>query len=124
MNNVSYKNKAKKVFGFLQTMSSEAPELTKGFFAMHEATGKDKSLTAKQKELMSLAISIVIRCEDCIACHVQAALQAGASHEEIVETIEVAIMMGGGPAVAYGAKAYDALKEMNHEVNIDRSINN
>jgi len=64
------------------------------------------------KELISLGISITIRCEGCIACHVQAALQAGATKEEIIETIGVAVVMGGGPSLVYGEKAYKAMLEM------------
>ena len=40
------------------------------------------------------------------------ALQAEATYEEIVETIGVAILMGGGPSVMYGCEALAALEEM------------
>lgn len=79
---------------------------------MHHAAAEDKALSPKQKELISLGIAITIRCEGCIACHVQAALNAGATQEEIVETIGVAVVMGGGPSIVYGQKAYAAMKEM------------
>ncbi|HPR61195.1 MAG TPA: carboxymuconolactone decarboxylase family protein, partial [Prolixibacteraceae bacterium] len=52
------------------------------------------------------------RCEGCIACHVKDALENGATQQEIVETIGVAVVMGGGPSVVYGDKAYKAMKEM------------
>ncbi|MBS3770879.1 MAG: carboxymuconolactone decarboxylase family protein [Bacteroidales bacterium] len=61
---------------------------------------------------MALAIGITSRCEGCIACHVQDAIKAGATHEEIVETIGVAVLMGGGPSIVYGDKAYKAMQEM------------
>ena len=63
------------------------------------------------KELIALAISIAIRCEDCIAYHVHDALHAGATHQEVLETIGVAVMMGGGPASMYGCRAYEALQQ-------------
>lgn len=50
---------------------------------------------------MALAISIVMKCEPCIEWHVQQAFLSGASDDEIYETIDVSIEMGGGPAVAY-----------------------
>jgi alkylhydroperoxidase/carboxymuconolactone decarboxylase family protein YurZ len=43
---------------------------------------------------------------------VKAALETGATQEEIVETIGVAVVMGGGPSIVYGDKAYKAMKEM------------
>jgi alkylhydroperoxidase/carboxymuconolactone decarboxylase family protein YurZ len=43
------------------------------------------------------------------------ALEAGASREEIVETIGVSILMGGGPAVVYGSKALKALEDFENK---------
>jgi len=107
-----YKEMAQGVFGFMGTMAKEIPATTQGFIAMHEAAGKNGAISAKHKELMSLGIAICIRCEGCIACHVQGSLAAGATKEEILETIGVALVMGGGPSVAYGEKAYKAMEEM------------
>lgn len=67
------------------------------------------NLSKKHKELMALAISIVTKCEPCIEWHVQQAHLAGATDEEVYETIDVAIEMGGGPAAAYSRFALNAL---------------
>jgi alkylhydroperoxidase/carboxymuconolactone decarboxylase family protein YurZ len=37
--------------------------------------------------------------------------RAGASREEIVEVIGVAVMMGGGPSVVYGCQALEAVDQ-------------
>ena len=58
------------------------------------------------------AISIAARCDGCIGAHVAAALKAGASKQELVETIDVAVLMGGGPAVIYGTQALAAVEEL------------
>jgi AhpD family alkylhydroperoxidase len=55
--------------------------------------------------------SIAARCDGCIAYHVHDALKAGATRKEIVETIGVAVLMGGGPATVYGAEAFEALNQ-------------
>jgi alkylhydroperoxidase/carboxymuconolactone decarboxylase family protein YurZ len=47
----------------------------------------------------------------CIAYHVHDAVLAGASREEVVETIGVAILMGGGPAMMYGCEAMAAFEQ-------------
>ncbi|MCS6782638.1 MAG: carboxymuconolactone decarboxylase family protein, partial [Gloeomargarita sp. SKYG98] len=44
--------------------------------------------------------------------HTRAALQAGATAQEIMETLSVAVMMGGGPALMYATHALDALAEL------------
>jgi AhpD family alkylhydroperoxidase len=48
---------------------------------------------------MALAIAIAIRCAGCTLHHVNAATKHGASRQEAVETITVAIEMGDEPAV-------------------------
>lgn len=108
----NFQEQAQSVYDFIGTLSKENPKVAEGFVTMHKATGEDKVLTAKQKELIALGIAITIRCEGCIACHVKAALDTGATQEEIVETIGVSVVMGGGPSIVYGNKAYKAMKEM------------
>ncbi|MBT9260197.1 MAG: carboxymuconolactone decarboxylase family protein [Clostridiales bacterium] len=87
------------------------PEAIQGFGALHQGATKEGALSPKVKELIALAIAIAVHCEGCIACHVHDALEAGATPEEVQETIGVAIMMGGGPAVVYGGLALEALEE-------------
>jgi AhpD family alkylhydroperoxidase len=60
---------------------------------------------------MALSIAIAVRCEGCIAFHVHDAIAAGATRQEIVETIGVAVMMGGGPAAMYACDAFEALEQ-------------
>jgi AhpD family alkylhydroperoxidase len=87
------------------------PDVMEGFMKMHKAAAAEGALSAKVKELIALAIGITVRCDGCIAFHVHDALEAGASKEEIVDAIGVAILMGGGPAVVYGSSALEALHQ-------------
>jgi len=92
----------------LGDLIDEAPQLGSfaGFVESAEATG---AIDNKTKELMSLAIAVTIRCEDCILWHTDAALDAGATHEEVVDALTVAVAMGGGPAMTYAVEAYRVL---------------
>jgi AhpD family alkylhydroperoxidase len=65
----------------------------------------------KFKELMAMTIGVVHGCDGCIASHAQGAVRAGATREEAAEAIGVSILMMGGPATIYGARAYDAFCE-------------
>jgi AhpD family alkylhydroperoxidase len=97
-----------------QTMAmfgKESPDTMAGFMQLHKAGSSDGALSAKVKELIALSIGIVVRCDGCIAFHVHDAIKAGATHDEIVDAIGVAILMGGGPAVVYGSQALEALKQ-------------
>jgi AhpD family alkylhydroperoxidase len=87
------------------------PEAMQGFGALHDAAIKPGALDSKTKELISLGIAITVRCDGCIAFHVHDAMSAGASEEEIAETVSVAILMGGGPSMVYGIEAMQALSQ-------------
>lgn len=69
-----------------------------------------KLIDRKTKELIALGIAVTVRCDGCIAFHVHDAMQAGATKEEIVETVSVSILMGGGPSVVYGIEAMQAVE--------------
>ncbi len=87
------------------------PDTMRGFAALGAGTSKAGALEPKFKELIALAISIAARCDGCVAYHAKAAQDRGASRAEVAEVIGVAIHMGGGPSMVYGAealRAYDA----------------
>jgi AhpD family alkylhydroperoxidase len=81
----------------------------KSFLNLEEKTFSNGALSKKHKELMALSVSIVTKCEQCMEWHTQQAYLAEATDEEIYETIDVAIEMGGGPAAAYARFALNAL---------------
>ena len=66
----------------------------------------------KTKELIALAIGIAGRCDGCIGFHTKAAIQQGATRQEVLETIDVAVYMGGGPSYVYGAQALEAFDQL------------
>ena len=95
----------------LGKMSRELRGTTAGFAHLHKEATAAGTLGTKVKELMALAIAVAIHCEDCIAYHVHDAVKAGATRNEVLETLGVAIMMGGGPALMYACEAFDALQQ-------------
>jgi len=95
----------------LTQLGRELPGPMTGFARLHKKAVEDGALSAKTKELMALAIGIAVQCEGCIAYHVHDAVAAGATRQELLETIGVAIMMGGGPAAMYAAYALDAIEQ-------------
>ena len=97
--------------GNLATFRTEHSGAVKGFLELYQGTMQDGALSAKGKELMSLSIGIHSRCTDCVAYHTRTALRAGATREEVVEAIGVAVMMGGGPVYMYAAHAMEVLEE-------------
>lgn len=94
-----------------RTLASAEPELTRAFWNLHKSSMSDGALDAKTKELIALAISIVQRCDDCIAHHTFDALEAGATREEVADALGVAILMGGGVGVIYASHAIEAVDQ-------------
>jgi len=87
-----------------------SPDVMRGFASLATAATASNAIDTKTKELMAVAIGIVIHCDGCIAYHTKMAHQHGATKQEFLETVSLAVYMGGGPAAVYGAdavRAYD-----------------
>jgi AhpD family alkylhydroperoxidase len=101
----------KELSAELRNLRAGAPEVMKGFSAIAQAALAPGALDAKTKELIAIAVSVAVRCDDCIAFHVKAALEQGASRPEIVEALGMAIYMGAGPSVMYASHALVAVSQ-------------
>ena len=81
----------------LAELGKEIPMQMGGFARLHKKAVADGALNRKVKEMMALAVSISTGCEGCIAYHTHDAVHAGATRDELLETIGVGVMMAGGP---------------------------
>jgi len=106
---MSKANDLAELKGTLHELVGESDNLEQ-FVGYVESAESPGALDTKTKELMSLAVGIVARCEHCVLWHMDGALEAGATREEVIETLEVAVLMGGGPAMTYAVDAYEALE--------------
>ena len=95
----------------LRSLRAGAPDVMKGFSAVAQAALAANALDTRTKELIALAIAVATRCDACIAFHAEAALKQGASREEVLETMGMAIYMGAGPSVMYAAQALEAFDQ-------------
>ena len=82
------------------------------FLAMEAAAFADGSLSKKFKELIAVGISVVIDCESCMQWHIEQAAKAGATADEVMETVEVGIEMGGGPATVSARFALEVMDQV------------
>lgn len=104
-----------QLLALTRELGSEIPNVVGPFSQLHKAALASGALEPKVKELMAIAISITTHCEGCISFHVHDALKAGASRKEVLETVGLAVLMGGGPAMTFGCKALEALKQFASE---------
>src|SRR3954452_15050170 len=72
--------------------------VTKRFFALDDQAYRDTSaetprgLDKKSKELLGLSASMVLRCDDRIAYHIDQCVKAGCTDREIWETFDIALI--------------------------------
>ncbi|MDX8406598.1 MAG: carboxymuconolactone decarboxylase family protein [Mariprofundus sp.] len=87
------------------------PGTTQAFSGLAQAAMAEGVLDQKTKEFLALAIGVAAHCEGCIGFHVKKLVALGATREEVMEVLGVAIYMGGGPALMYAAEAEEAFEE-------------
>jgi AhpD family alkylhydroperoxidase len=92
----------------VKELRTGTPDTMKAFTAMAITATQAKALDTKTKELIALAIAVATHCDPCIAFHTEAARKHGATRDEVMETVGMAIYMGAGPAVMYAAQAVEA----------------
>ena len=97
----------------LAKMRKEIPDVMAGFSALAQAATKDGALDKKTKELIAMALAVANRCPGCIGFHSQALVKLKTSREELLETLGMAVYMGGGPSLMYAAEALEAFEEFN-----------
>jgi len=85
---------------------------TKRFFNLDNKVYQDGQLPAKTKELLGLASSMVLRCDDCISYHIIEAYKAGWTKEEIYEAMNVALVVGGSIVIPHMRKAAELLENL------------
>ena len=109
---IDWRDHVKSLSQPLRDLRAGAGDVMKAFSALSQAALKSDALDTKTKELIAVAIGVAIRCDDCIAFHVKAAVDAGATREEIMETLGMAVYMGAGPSVMYASHAAEAVSQL------------
>jgi AhpD family alkylhydroperoxidase len=86
--------------------------LVKRFYNLDHNVYLEGALSAKYKELMGLAASACLRCDDCINYHVIQSYRLGATRSEQEEAINVALVVGGSIVIPHLRRAYELLAEL------------
>ncbi len=87
-----------------------SPDIVRGYRGISNAGNNADLLGPKVRELIALAVAVTARCDGCIVVHTDAALKHGATKEEIVEALGVAITVNAGAALIYSGRVLDAME--------------
>lgn len=91
----------------LKVLSKGAPATADAFWAFDKAAMSDGVVPKKYKELIALGVGLTTQCPYCLAIHKGNAVAAGATPEEIAETVMVAAALRAGAAVTHGTHLVD-----------------
>jgi AhpD family alkylhydroperoxidase len=80
------------------------PQFSDAVSRLYDEVMKAGKLDEKTKELIAIALSVATKCEPCIKYHVKSALKQGATEEEVVEAVAIAIAMMGLPTYGWSSK--------------------
>jgi AhpD family alkylhydroperoxidase len=75
-------------------------------------TYREGALDAKTKEMLGLACSMVLRCDDCITYHIQQCHQLGVTRAEFFDIFSVALTVGGSIVIPHLRRAVAVLDEI------------
>lgn len=97
---------------FIETLVKAAPKEAAAFFNLkHTAERADGVIPVKYRELISIGVALTTQCAYCVESHVQNAVKAGASREEIAETVFIAAALRAGGAAGTGLLAMRLFEE-------------
>ncbi len=99
----------KQIGATVAELARLSPDTVRGYRMLSEANAKTGKLDEKTRQLISLAIAVITHCDGCIVIHTDAALKAGATREEIAESLGVAVAMNAGTALVYSTRVLDAV---------------
>ena len=89
--------------------------VTKRFWRLDGQAYEAGALGERTKELLGLVASMVLRCDDCIAYHVDRCVALGWSDEELAEAFDVALIVGGSIVIPHLRRAVAFLDECRDE---------
>ncbi|MBU1140858.1 MAG: carboxymuconolactone decarboxylase family protein [Proteobacteria bacterium] len=92
-----------------QQYQQQFPEMFAAYTKGAEAARASGPLDTKMTHLVQLGAAIGIRSEGAVRSHARRALEAGASHEELFQVINLSISTIGFPAAA---AAYSWIRDM------------
>ena len=88
-------------------------KVMKRIYSIDTLTYQEGALSSKVKEMLGLATSMVLRCDDCIKYHLGKCFELGVTTDEIFEVFSVANVVGGTIVIPHTRRAVEYWEELN-----------
>lgn len=106
-------NRLDEYEAYRERMNERVTELDhlgiKRFFNLDSAAYRNGALDSRTKELLGLAASAVLRCNDCIDYHILQCIDAGWDDEELYDAFNVALVVGGSIVIPHLRHAVETI---------------
>ena len=90
----------------LKKLDEHAPDVMKAFWAFDKVAFAEGALSAREKQLIAVAVALTTQCPYCIELHNKAAREAGASDAQLAEAALVAAAIRAGGAVTHATHLF------------------
>ncbi|MDR2826148.1 MAG: carboxymuconolactone decarboxylase family protein [Deltaproteobacteria bacterium] len=97
--------------GALGVLGKANPGIMQALSVLSESAQAHHALDAKTRELIALACAATTRCDGCIAIHSAEAVKAGATREELLEALAIAVNLNAGAATIYSSRILEAFDQ-------------
>jgi AhpD family alkylhydroperoxidase len=91
----------------LKKLEEYAPAAMKAFSAFDKEAFIAGALEVLQKQLLAVAVALTTQCPYCIALHVKAAREAGATDPMLAEVAAVAAVMRAGATITHATHLFE-----------------
>ncbi len=88
-------------------------KVMKRIYSVDTLAYQDGALSTKVKEMLGLATSMVLRCDDCIKYHLEKCFEQGVTTKEIFEVFSIANLVGGTIVIPHTRRAVEYWEELN-----------
>jgi AhpD family alkylhydroperoxidase len=98
---------------------AEDNKVIKRFFNLDTNTYAEGEIDVKTKEMIGLACSMVLRCDDCIKYHLGKSIEAGVGRKEVFEVLSIAMVIGGSIVIPHLRRAVEYWEELEKQASSD-----
>ncbi|GAB2474212.1 MAG: carboxymuconolactone decarboxylase family protein [Cytophagales bacterium] len=98
-----------------EKIMAEDNKVIKRFFNLDTNTYAEGALDVKTKEVIGLACSMVLRCDDCIKYHLGKSFEAGVSRKEVFEVFSIGMIIGGSIVIPHLRRAVEYWEELENQ---------
>ena len=92
----------------LEQLAEQQPEVIRAMYRFKNEVFRDNKLSFKDKELIAVAVTAVLKCDEFFRLHANKAVEAGATKDEVRESLLVAMYLAG-PSAVVGMPSIDEL---------------